>query len=515
MSVTMIKDSKLQIQPAGEDGMFSRVVRNVFAVSTILAIGGMLAFSPAARAQGQDKSTSVSKVERLNRAPVSKEILRVQLPRPTVVKLKNGLTLVLQEDHKLPTVAFTMWIRPGQLADPADLPGVASFTAGMLREGTATRSSAQIANEVESLGASLDATSRFGASYTTVDASGLISDAPKILDLMSDVVLHPAFSADELTKFKQAEGATLEQRLSNPTFLAQKAFKRVVYGDTPMAIASASKESIEKISVDNLKQFHDKHYVPGNSILGITGDFKAAEMQSLIDKYFGGWTGAAEAAEKFPASAPSQPTKITLVDRPGSVQTVIFGGDRSVQRTSPEYYGLAVMNQVIGGGPQSRLFLDLREEHSLTYGAYSQFNADIYPGAWFAYSPVRTQVTGEAMDRFIYEYQKINNELTPQSELDDAHRAIIANFALSLEQPAQILNDWLTVQYYGLPVDYWDKYPDHIGSIDAAGVQAAAKKFVDLDHVQWICVGDRKQIQDVLAKYGTVNVVDVNGKAAN
>ena len=162
----------------------------------------------------------------MNRAPVSKEILRVQLPRPTVVKLKNGLTLVLQEDHKLPTVAFTMWIRPGQLADPADLPGVASFTAGMLREGTATRSSAQIANEVESLGASLDATSRFGASYTTVDASGLISDAPKILDLMSDVVLHPAFSADELAKFKQAEGATLEQRLSNPTFLAQQAFKR-------------------------------------------------------------------------------------------------------------------------------------------------------------------------------------------------------------------------------------------------------------------------------------------------
>src|SRR5271170_3704314 len=327
MSVAMIKASKFQIQTAGANGMLSRVVRNIFAVSAVLAATAMLAFSPAARAQGQDKSTSVSKVERLNRAPVSKEILRVQLPRPTVVKLKNGLTLVLQEDHKLPTVAFTMWIRPGQLADPADLPGVASFTAGMLREGTATRSSAQIANEVESLGASLDATSRFGASYTTVDASGLIGDAPKILDLMSDVILHPSFSADELTKFKQAEGATLEQRLSNPTFLAQQAFKKVIYGDTPMAIASPTKASIEKISVDNLKQFHDKHYVPGNSILGITGDFKAAEMRALIEKYFGAWSGAAEAELKFPDVTP-QPTKITLVDRPSSVQTIIFGGDR-------------------------------------------------------------------------------------------------------------------------------------------------------------------------------------------
>ena len=119
------------------------------------------------------------------------------------------------------------------------------------------------------------------------------------------------------------------------------------------------------------------------------------------------------------------------------------------------------------------------------------------------------------MERFVYEFKLINNEPVPQNELDEAHRAIIANFALSLEQPAQLLNGWLTVQHYGLPMDYWDKYPDRIGTVDAAGVQAAAKKFVDLDHMQWVAVGDRKQIQDALAKYGPVTVVDVNGKAEN
>jgi hypothetical protein len=118
-------------------------------------------------------------------------------------------------------------------------------------------------------------------------------------------------------------------------------------------------------------------------------------------------------------------------------------------------------------------------------------------------------VTGDAFDRFLYEFKKINDEPVPQSEMDDAHRAIVANFALSLEQPSQILNDWLTVQYYALPVDYWDKYPDHIGAIDAAAAQASAKKFVDLDHLQWICVGDRKEIESVLKKYGAVSVVDV------
>src|SRR5277367_5999714 len=485
-------------------------------LATWAALAGMLLPGAAlAQGQGQDKSAPLSQVQRLGRAPVNKEVLRVQLPRPTVAKLKNGLTIVLEEDHKLPTIAFTMWIHPGQLADPGGLAGLASFTAGMLREGTEKRTSEQIASEVDSLGASLDASSRFGVSYTSVNASGLITDAAKILDLMSDVVLHPSFPESELAKYKQSEEASLEQRLANPAFLGQEGFRRVIYGDTPMAVASATKESIAKISVEDLQRFHEKHYVPGNAILGVTGDFKASEMRAAIEKYFGAWTGAAEAPEKFAATVAPQATKITLVDRPASVQTYIIVGDRAIRRTDPEYYGLAVMNQVLGGGPQARLFLDLREEHSLTYGSYSRFNAEIYPGDWLAFAPVRTQVTGDAMDRFLYEFKKINNEAVPQDEMDDAHRAIIASFALSLERPSQILDDWLTVQYYGLAADYWDKYPDHIGGIDAAGVQAAAKKFVDLDHLQWICVGDRKEIESVLKKYGTVSAVDVTGKAEN
>jgi zinc protease len=483
--------------------------------SAALAIFAGLLQPGAAFAQGQDKSAPASSMQKLGRAPVNKEILRVQLPRPTVVKLKNGLTIVLEEDHKLPTIAFTMWIRPGQLADPSELPGLAAFTAGMLREGTEKRTSEQIASDVDSLGATLEASSRFGVSYTSVNAAGLITDTAKILDLMSDVVLHPSFPAGELAKYKQSEGASLEQRLSNPQFLSQQGFKRVIYGDTPMALASTTKESIEKISVEDLKRFHEKHYVPGNAILGVTGDFTASEMRATIEKYFGAWMGAAEAPEKFAAAVTPQSTKITLVDRPASVQTYIIVGDRAIRRTDPEYYGLDVMNQVLGGGPQARLFLDLREEHSLTYGAYSRFNAEIYPGDWLAFAPVRTPVTGDAMERFLYEFKKINNEPVPQGEMDDAHRAIIASFAISLEQPREILNDWLTVQYYGLPVDYWDKYPDHIAGIDAAGVQASAKKFVDLDHLQWICVGDRKEIEGVLKKYGTVSVVDVTGKAEN
>src|SRR5580658_1641834 len=148
--------------------------------SAALAIFAGLLQPGAAFAQGQDKSAPASSMQKLGRAPVNKEILHVQLPRPTVVKLKNGLTLVLLEDHKLPTVSFAMQIRPGQLADPNDLPGLASFTANMLREGTDRRTSAQISEEVDTLGASLAASSNFGAGYTSVNASGLAGNAPQI-----------------------------------------------------------------------------------------------------------------------------------------------------------------------------------------------------------------------------------------------------------------------------------------------------------------------------------------------
>jgi zinc protease len=484
--------------------------------TSFLIAGAMLglALLPAP-ARAQEKSTPMNKIVRLNRAPVNKEVLHIQLPKPAVTKLSNGLTLVLLEDHKLPTVTLTLWIRPGQLADPSDLPGLAAFTADMLTEGTAHRTSDQIAGEVDSLGASLSAASRFGTSYTAVNASGLVTDASQILDLVSDIVLHPSFPEAELAKYKQRAQADLEQQLSDPSFLARQAFRRVVYGEGPLAVSSATKDSIARVTAADLKTFHDAHYRAGNSILGVAGDFHADQMRSLIEKYFGAWSGAAEPPLHLRAAATSGASQITLVDRPDSVQTYIVAGDRGIRRTDPDYYALTVMDQVEGGGPQARLFLDLREEHSLTYGAYSRASAETYPGDWSARSPVRTQVTAEALDRFLYEFKKINDEPVPGEELGEAQRTIVAGFALSLEQPAQLLLDDLTVEYYGLPKDYWEEYPDRISAVDAAAVQAAARKYIDVAHMQWICVGDRKKIEDVLAKYGRVRVVDVAGNPEN
>jgi zinc protease len=465
-----------------------------------------------ARAQEGGHAASHKAVQRMNRAPVNKDILRVHLDQPSVHKLPNGLTVLVLERHELPTVNYSMWIRPGTLADPANQPGLSSMVASMLREGTATRSSAQISQEVDSLGATLDASARPQSSHATVSASGLTNSTERLMALMSDIVLHPSFPEDELAKYKRRELATLDEDRAEPRFLGNERLSKVIYGDFPASVVAPTPESVNGATRENLQAFHSEHYRPGNAILGIVGDVNTAEMLAMVEKYFGGWHGAATDQPALgPVPAP-EPAAIYLVDRPGSVQTNLLAGDYSLERTNPDYPALTVMNRVVGDGASSRLFLNLREEKGYTYGAYSYFNADIYPGIWRAQTEVRNAVTDGSMHELMYEMTRIQTDPVPAQELDEARRAIIASFALSLENPQEVLNAWLTVQYFGLPKDYWDNYTDSIGKVSADQVQAAAKKYVDLAHLQIVAVGDAKQVKSALDKYGKVQVYDANGK---
>ena len=209
---------------------------------------------------------------------------------------------------------------------------------------------------------------------------------------------------------------------------------------------------------------------------------------------------------------PPAPRKIYLIDRPGSVQTNILAGDFSLRRTDPDFPALTVMNRVLGGGPSARLFLNLREEKGYTYGAYSGFSAYLYPGVWSAATEVRNAVTEGALDELFKEFARIRQEPVPPDELGEARRSIVAKFALSLEQPAALLDNWLAVEYYGLAKDYWDRYPAQIMDVSAAAAGRAARRYVDLDHLQLVCVGDAKAIKDVLKKYGEVEVYDAEGR---
>lgn len=479
-------------------------------VHFVIALG--LAASLAGAQQPNGAKQLPSKVQRLNRAPVSSEVLKVKLPHPAELQLANGLTVLVLEQHRLPTVYLSLWIRSGALSDPKDIPGLASFTADQLRDGTSKRTSVQIATELDELGATFNAAAPFGGNLTTVQASGLSESADKLMDLMSDIVLNPSFPADELEKYRRQESAQLIQLRSNPGFLARERFSKAVYGDFPAAIQAPTSDSLQKATADALKDFHQKHYAPNNAILAIAGDVTVAQAKELANKYFGAWKNHPVRAANTGKLPPPSAAKVYLVDRPNSVQSNILVGGLALRRADPDYIPLAVANRVLGGGPAARLFSNLREDKGYTYGAYSRVSADLYPGLFVANTEVRNAVTDGSLHELMYELKRLRDERVLQGELEEAKRSIISNFALSLENPAGIVNSWMTAKYYGLAPDYWDHYSDEIAKVDADTVERMAKKYIDLDHLQIVVVGDAKQVGEVVSKYGTVEMFDADGK---
>ncbi len=481
--------------------------------SLVLVITFFLALGSLAIAQQNDKSVSTKAVQRLNRAPVNKEVLQVKLPRPVEKKLSNGLTVLVIPRHKLPTIDMEMWVKAGSLYDPKDLPGLAKFTADMLKEGTAKRSSAQFAAEADELGANITAAAEFGYPTTSIRASGMVDNADRVFDLVSDMVQNPAFSSEELDKYKARELPELEQQRSRPDFLGKEKLHQVLYGSFPAAVVSATPESVKKVAPDDLKKFHGEYYAPNNAVLAIVGDLDPDQAFALVNKYFGSWKSHGVTETKLDDLPAAGAGKIWLVDRPGSVQTNILVGEYALRRSDPDFIPLRVLNRLFGEGPAARLFLDLREEKGYTYGAYSNFSAYNYPGVFEATTEVRNAVTEPSLRDLLAQFTRIRDEKVPEAELDEARRAIVARFALSLENPGTLLNSWLTVNYYHLPVTYWDDYPAQIAKVTPDDIQRVARKYLGKDHLQIVCVGDASQIGTVLGKYGTVEVFDADGKA--
>jgi zinc protease len=460
-----------------------------------------------------DKGTSVSKVERKNKAPVSKEILKVKLPKPTETTLPNGLTVMILEDHHMPTVAVALSISgAGGLYEPAGQRGLAGITAQMLREGTKTRTSKQLAEDLDRLGASLFGGAPLGSSATTIQGSGLSENFDDWFSLFTDVLMNANFPADELAKLKQRQLASLRQQRSSPNFLADERFNLVIYGSHPASATAPTAEVIQALTPEVLAKWKQERYAPQNAILGIAGDVRAADLAPKLAKWLAPWQKT-DAKETLPPNPrPATAGKTYLVDRPNSVQTILSMGNIAIDRRDPDYPALVVLNQVFGSGPASRLFMNIREEKGYTYGVYSRFLALKYPGAWTAGGSLRTEVTEPAMTEFVKEIKRIREEKVPESELDEARRAVVAGFALSLEQPAQLLTYATTIKIYGFPSDYWDTYPAKISAVTADDVQRVARKYFDPATMQVVAVGDASKIKTGLEKFGPVEVYDAQGK---
>lgn len=478
-------------------------------VTTLAVPAGVVrAQGGRAPAAGQTTKGAVLK----GKAPVNKTVLKVRLPKAQETKLANGLRVILLEDHKVPTYTMQMVVLSGGLADKPDYRGLASFTAALLREGTAKRSSKDIAEQTDALGATLASGSGFSNITSTVTASGLVENMDQTMDIFADVVRNPAFPQQEVDKYKARTLAQLQLQRGSPQFLAQERFSRAIYGDHPASLIAPPIDSIKKISSKDLADFHSVYYRPNNAILAIVGDVTLKEVLPKIEKAFGDWQKGDVPATTIPVAPPQAGSRIFLIDRPGSVQTVLQLGNLGIERNSADYFSLLLADRILGGGPAARLFLNLREDKGYTYGAYSNFGGSKFRGTWVSSSEVRTDVTEGAMKEFMYELKRLREEKVTPEELDNAKRAIVGSFALSLEQPQFLLQNIITQKLYDLPADYWDTYPQKVAAVTAEDIQNIAQKYVDLDHLQIVAVGDASKAREILAKYGKVEVYDAEGK---
>jgi zinc protease len=463
---------------------------------------------------GQDSlNASPSKVERKNKAPVSNETIHVRLPKPVETTLANGLTVLILEDHRLPYVLAEWHLRgAGALFEPENFSGLASATAQMLREGTDQRTSRQIAEELDRLGASVGAGSGFGSVETVFSASGLSENFDAWFGVALDILLHPIFPAVELNQLKERAKVQLRQQRARPGFLAGERFNRAVFGNHPAAVVTSTLESINALTPDLLLKWHRERYSPRDAVLAFAGDVYSSELLPKLEKWMAEWHNASSTRKLPPNPVPASASKVYLVDRPNSVQTTLTLGNIAIDRRSEDFVPMVVMNHLVGGGPAGRLFLNLREEKGYTYGAYSGFTAVEYPGPWSAGADVRTEVTEGALTEFFNEIRRIRETQVSEGELAATKRSVVAGFALALEQPTRVLGFALTRKFYNLPDDYWETYPAKVAAVTADDVQRVARKYLDPETIQIVAVGDARKIKPILEKFGKVEIYDSDGK---
>lgn len=482
----------------------------------LIAIVCIAAFASGAYAQGgtagQTPSSTKGAVIK-GKAPVNKSLLRVTLPKAQEATLKNGLHVVLLEsNHRLPLFSMEMVVMSGGLSDPAGMRGLASITALQMREGTAKHKSRELAEALDTIGATLTANSGVNSPTSSVTASGLTDNLDQILDLFAEMIRTPTFPADELERYKSRTLANMPLLRSQPGFLAQERLSQAIYGTHPAALVQTPPEVIKKITSADLVKYHAQTYVPNNATLFIAGDVTLKEMLPRLEKHFGDWQPGTATTLTLPPVPAQAETKIHLINRPGSVQTVFQIGSLGIERTDPDYVALAVMNRILGQGPSARLFLNIREDKGYTYSVGSTFNAFKYRGIFNAQSPVRTEVTEGTIREFMNEFKRIRDEKVSEVELRNAKNALIGGFALLLESPNNRLNNIITQKLYNLPANYWDTYPAKVEAITAEDVQRVAMKYIDINHLQIVAVGDASKTRDILAKFGSVQEYDGDGK---
>jgi predicted Zn-dependent peptidase len=431
---------------------------------------------------------------------------KASFPPYETFTLSNKLKVFLVHDDR-PLVTFRLIVRGGNGVE-GDATSLADFAADLLTKGAGTMSAQEFAEKIDFVGGNINASASPDA--ITVAAGGLRKHLAVILELYADAIKNPTYSQDELEKYRQEQITGLTSAKARPDFLATYAINKLLYGNTAYG-RMPSEESMSKITPAMVKQYHDTYFVPNNATLAVVGPLTKDELKQKLEAAFAGWTSKTVPPIKTP-TFPDRKKRIVLIDRPSSVQSsirVVGKGPNYRDKDRPKTF---ILNSIIGAGTGlgNRLAMNLRETHAYTYTPYSYFDANLYSGRWIAGADVRNSVTDSALTQMLLEIKRMQSENVPADELNRNIQSSVGGFLMSISDPTTTAMRVQSIDFYGLPSDYYSKLVATYSSTTAKDVRDLARKYLSEGDMAVVVVGKASEVKDKLAAFGPVEVWDAD-----
>lgn len=414
----------------------------------------------------------------------------------TQFTLKNGMTVLVVEDHKLPRISVGLSLDPGQIFE-GDKAGVARLTGDLLSEGTKLRDKATLDQDVDYIGA------RLGTGPTGVNTSGLSKYADQLFDIAAEVAMEPAFPSSSFDKLKNQFATSLKNERDNPGTIRSNVSRALLYGVDHPSGELVNETTVNAVSLKDCETFYKTYWKPNIATLVIVGDIQVDQARNLAEAYFGGWKGKFKKPVTFDAPAKQNNTRIALVNRDASVQSsIIVTNTLYLPVGHPDAEAMSVMNQILGAGSAGRLFQNLREDKAYTYGAYSNYGSSQYVSSFDASAEVRNAVTDSAVAEFLYEINRIQTETVSAEDLRAAKNNLSGSFGRSLESPRTVARFASNILEYGLPSDYYNTYLKRLEAVSVEDVQRVANTYIEEGHFLILIVGKALDIAPGLERLG-------------
>ena len=477
------------------------MTRRPFATVALLAI----AISTAAAQQAFDRK----------KVPAPGKTPDLRVPTWTKSTLSNGADFIVSEKHDLPLVSFSITLLGGAAQfEAADRTGLASITASMMSEGTKTRDGEALSNALQLLGTSVS--TGIGSESGSIGFVSTSSKFAPTLEIMADMLLNSTFPADALERIRAQRLVALTQARAQPEAIASRVFPRVLYGNTHPYGRVTTEESLKAITRDDVAKFHAAFFEPGRALITVVGDVTPAGAKAAVEKALAAWPKAGtRPAFSYPTLPEPAKTTIYLVDRAGAAQSNVAIGLPGPSRSTPDYYALQVMNTMLGGMFQSRLNANIREEKGYSYGVSSSFAYGKGPGAFRTGGAIVGDKTDAALIEFVKELRGIlGARPVTDDELATAKDSLIQRLPATFASVSAINGAISGLWTQGLPDDYYQQYTKAIAAITKDDVVRVAKKYIDMDKLAIVIVGDKASIEAPLraANVAPIAYLDIEGR---